>query len=148
MPPDVIMDDLFGALFYDPPMGEWRADVVLNETNQIEVTIWWDESTDGPFDPVLERARLAYSTFIYKEESHRQSLAAAMLKRYQRCKPDDEPLPERDLIASGLRARGITFSPNGSATVYYRDDAELFGDHCIFADLDSAGHFIGFTLQG
>lgn len=148
MAPSTLQDDVFGELFYDAPMAEWRADVMLPRNGPVEIAIWWDEASDGPFAPVLERARLAYNNFCRREREHRQALAAALVARYRGWKPEGEALPDPRKIARGLTVSQIAIAADGSATAQYDDAAELFGDHCILADLDTDGVFSGFTLQG
>jgi hypothetical protein len=149
MPPDTIHDDVFGELAYDPPMSEWYAEVEWAPKHPVEVTIWWDEAKDGPFAPVLERARTAYRRFVEREEAHRQALATAMLERYKRSqRPGGGALPGPTALARGLTLSSIAIDADGSATLHYDDAADLFGDHCILADLDAEGAFAGFTLQG
>jgi hypothetical protein len=148
MPPDILHDDVFGELFYDVPMDEWCAEVALTPNHKIEIAIWWEEEKDGPFAPVLERARAAFQDFLQREGEHRQALAAALVQRYRGCTQEDEELPAPEEIARGLSASRIAIAADGSATVHYDDAAELFGDHCIFADLDADGRFLGFTLHG
>jgi hypothetical protein len=145
---DTLHDDVFGQLCYDAPMSEWYTEVSVTPELRSELAIWWDETRDGPFSPVLERARTCFLTFIEREPKHRQALAAALIHRYQGWKPKGEELPDPDEIARGLTVRRIAIAADGSALVHYDDAAELFGDHTIFADLDSSGVFVGFSLQG
>jgi hypothetical protein len=149
MPPlDTIHDEVFGELLYDPPMQQWCAEVALTPKHRIEVAIWWDEDADEPFPPVLERARAAYRRFQWLEREHREALAAALIERYRRWQPQGEEPPTVADIARGLTLKTLDFAGDGSATLYYEDAADLFGDHCILAELDRAGGFAGFTLQG
>jgi hypothetical protein len=147
MPDDTIQDDLFGELCYDEPMQEWYGQVALTPKHQVEVAIWYDED-DGPFAPVLERARSAYQRLREREWEHRQALAVALVKRYGAGTPKTKPLPGVEKVARGLSLSQITFDADGSAMLYYDDAAKLFPDHAIFADLDAGGAFLGFTLQG
>jgi hypothetical protein len=149
MPHDTIDDEVFGELAYDPPMSEWYAEVEWAPKRPLEVTIWWDEAKDGPFAPVLERARTTYRRFVEREGAHRQALATALVERYKRSqRPGGRVLPEPTAIARGLTLLRMAIDTDGSATLYYDDAADLFGDHCIYADLDAEGAFVGFTLQG
>jgi hypothetical protein len=148
MLPDTLHDDVFGELYYDWPMKEWYAEVALAPKHQIEVAISWDEATDGPFAPILERARWTYTCFQHHEPKHRQALAASLVRRYWGWKRDDEEAPDAKEITEGLSVLEISIAADGSAIVRYEDAADLFGDHCIFAELSEYGHFLGFTLQG
>jgi hypothetical protein len=147
MEPVTLHDEVFGELGYDPPLEEWYARAALTPNRMIEVRIWWAEE-DGPFAPVLERARTAYQRFVQRESAHRIALATAMLERLCRREPPDEELPGCDEVAPGLTATQISIAADGSATVHYDDIAELFGDHCIFADLAADGLFTGFSIHG
>ncbi len=148
MPPfDTIEDEVFGELTHDPPMQQWCGEVELTPKHRIEVAIWWDEDADGPLAPVLERARLAYRRFLQRQREHREALAAALLERYRRRQPEDETAVVGE-VARGLTLLALGIAPDGSATLQYEDAADLFGDHCILAELDWKGDFAGFTLQG
>jgi hypothetical protein len=144
---DPIQDDLFGELNYDPPMQEWYADIELTPDCSIDVTISWD-AEDGPFAPVLARARAAYLHFRQREPEHRKALAKAMLERYRNSGRIQEDMPDADELADELIAEQLSIATDGSAIVHYDDPTDLFGDHCIMADFDVDGSFIGFTLQG
>lgn len=147
MIPDPLHDEVFGELGYDPPMEEWYANVPLSPEQIVEVAIYWDEETDGPFEPILDLARTAFRRLLQREPEHRRDLAVAMLKRYERCEPDEE-LPTAEEVARGLAASRVSIRPDGSVLVIYDDPAELFGDHSIFAEVGIDGTFRGFTLQG
>src|SRR5262245_21250074 len=146
MEQESLYDGLFGELNSDHPMEEWYAEVVFSPGHKVDVTIWWSESENGPFPPVLQRAREAYRQFSQREDSHREQLAVAMIERH-RTFATEEPPPAAE-IARGLRVERLAIAPDGSATAHYDDAAELFGDHCIWAELDTNGSFIGFSIQG
>jgi hypothetical protein len=148
MTPETMHDDVFGELFYDPPLDQWCGEVAVAPEHRIEVTIWWDKETDGLFAPILERARRTYTGFVRRERENRIALAVALLQRYRGCVPEDEEMPDVEGIARGLKVTGITIAADGSATAYYDDPAELFGDHLIWAELGTDGAFIDFSLQG
>jgi hypothetical protein len=147
MQPETLHDEVFGELTYDSPMEEWHAEVALSPDHVIDVSIWWDE-TDGPFPPVLGRARDALERFRQREPDHREALAAAMVERHRRSARPQEELPESNALARGLTAEQLSIAGDGSATVRYDDETELFGDHCIMVNLAADGSFIGFTLLG
>jgi hypothetical protein len=146
MEQEPLYDGLFGELNYDPPMEEWYAEVVFSPGHEVDIAIWWSESENGPFPPVLQRAREAYQRFSQHESNHRERLAAAMIERYREFATEE--LPTTAEVARGLRVERLAIAPDGSATAHYDDAAELFGDHCIWADLDTNGSFIGFSIQG
>lgn len=146
--PGTLHDDVFGELGYDPSLGEWYAEVALTPNHRIEVAIGWTEEDNGPFPPVLRRARATFAKFREKEPEHRSALAVAMLQRYRNSARPLDRVPKVEIFARGLIAERIAIAADGSATVHYEDDAELFGDHCVMADLDTYGSFDGFSLQG
>lgn len=147
MPEESNPDPVFGELGYDPPMEQWYAKVALTPGHEVEVAIWWDE-TEGPFDPVLKRARAAFQRFLRSEHRHKESLAAAMLERYRTQAAADQILPATAEIARGLCASHISIAHDGSMSVYYRGGEDMFGDHSILADFAADGTFDGFSLQG
>lgn len=145
---DAIQDEVFGKLAYDPPLTEWYASVALGTDRTIDVTICWEERQDGPFTPVLERARKTFLLFRQQEPEHRNALAKAMLKRYRDSARVELDLPHADELARELIATQVSIAADGTAIIHYDDNAELFGDHSIMADLDRDGSFLGFTLHG
>lgn len=147
MEQDPIQDDVLGELSYDPPMQQWYADVDLTPDSRIDVTIWW-EAEDGPFAPILARAREAFLQFREREPKHREALALAMLERYRRSRRSQEDIPNADELVEELIPEQLSIATDGSAVVHYDDASDLFGDHCIMAELDLDGSFIGFSLQG
>jgi hypothetical protein len=148
MEPDTINDEVFGALGYDPPLEEWYARVVLHPEREIDVTIWWTETKDGTFRPILERTREAFLRFQRHETEHRLALATDMLRRYRDSARIDMELPEADEFVKSLAVTKMAFASDGSATVDYDDLTELFGDHSIVADIRADGVFDGFSLHG
>ena len=147
MEQDAIQDEVFGELNYDPPMQQWFADVELTPDCRIDVTIWWNEE-DGPFAPILARARETFLRFREREPEHREALALAMLERYRSSKRSQEDIPDADELVEELIPEQLSIITDGSADVLYDDASDLFGDHCIMAELDLDGSFIGFSLQG
>lgn len=141
-------DDVFGELIHDPPMEGWHASVELSVSERVEVAIWWSEQRDGPFTPVLQRARTAFQRFLRQEGSHKTLLAAAMLERYQDRGGMNQSLPALAEIIQNLTARQVWIASDGSLSVHYRDFSDLFGAHSITADIATDGSFAGFSLQG
>jgi hypothetical protein len=148
MQPHALHDDVFGELSYDPPMEEWCTSVELTSGHSIDVALWWRESEDGPFAPVLARAREAFSQFCEHEPLHRLALATAMLERYRRSARPCDKLPAPQVLARALIATQLSIATDGSAIAHYDDNTELFADHAIMVDLTADGSFRGFTLQG
>jgi hypothetical protein len=148
MRPHALHDEVFGELSYDPPLEEWYTAVEPTPGRPIDVTIWWRDGADGPFAPVLARAREAFARFCEREPLHRQALADAMLERYRRSARPREKLPTSRTLARALVATQLSIATDGSATVHYDDNTELFADHSIVVDLNADGSFRGFTLQG
>lgn len=147
MEQDPIQDKVLGELNYDPPMQQWYADADLTPDFRIDVTIWWEPS-DGPFPPVLARAREVFLRFRELEPQHREALAAAMLERYRNSGSVLEDMPDADELAEELSPEQLSIAADGSAIVLYDDPTDLFADHAVVAELDLDGSFAGFTLQG
>jgi hypothetical protein len=148
MTPETMHDAVFGELFYDPPLEQWWADVALTPEHRIEITIWWDEATDGPFAPVLDRARAAYLRFQLREPELRHALAIALMECHAGWAPPDGEAYHPDAVARGLTASEMSIRTDGSARVIYDDAAELFGDHYIVARIGRDGDFVGSELHG
>jgi hypothetical protein len=141
-------DPLFGELRYDPSLERWYGDLVLSPFHQGEIAICWNEAENGPLAPVLQNARQAFKRFLNAERQHRERLATAMLERYRRSESSEDEMPTEAALAQRLTYARIVIATDGSMIVAYDGGEDLFGHHCIVADINADGSFAGFSLQG
>jgi len=141
---DVINDPILGRMEWHPDILTWSGHIDLAPALRVGVTFVCEGMASKE---LLAAARRGVEWLRGNEVAARRRAATAMLPEYDGVwRTVFGPVTEEELAAR-LTIRDVTFEPDGSFALWYRDDG-LFGGHPVVADFDTTGQFRQASVVG
>jgi hypothetical protein len=132
--PEPVDDPLFGPLQWDESLDWWVGSVDFLPGLRIDVFIV-HEYDGATAQEELAQARRVFGRLKERELEYRRWSAAQLLwSRWNK----HEPMTV-DAITELLRVATLEVSPDGSASIYWNDDDELFYGHNVVTRLAPDG---------
>lgn len=138
-----IEDEVLGYLVWDSELEWWSSQIEVLSGQWIDVSIS-PEDTDPSI--VFKRVRHTLCVILEVEVNLRRSTADKLLHLYNTTWNDGLAISQEEFM-NRIALDAITFSPDGSADLYY-SDGDLFWGHTIITTIDTNGCFKDTMLAG
>ncbi len=138
-----IEDEVLGCLVWDSELEWWSSQIEILSGHWINVSVS-PENTDPSV--IFQRVRHTLCAILEVEINLRRSTADKLLNLYNTTWNDGLAINQEEFI-NCITLDAITFSPDGSADLYYCD-GDLFWGHTIITAIDTDGCFKDTMIAG